>query len=420
MVAKAATEDELAAMALPGAMKANGPDTMLMDMGDNLQTLAGGLAANRGPAQKVLRDAIATRDKAAGSRVATDVAQNIGTPQELGALTEQIVAAQKAAADPLYAAVRPAQLQPTGNLRFVFQTPMGKDALRQAINIARNDGFDPSSGLTVGLVDYAKQALDDVANAATRAGKNNEARQARNLARILAKEADQQVPDYAKARDAFAGPAQVLEAIDQGRGAFARDMSPADMKRLMADMTVSEKDAFLQGAQTAVADLLGNSANDVAAVRTLLRKPYNEAKLRELIGSEATDDLLRGIDRELIFGKSGNVVAKNSETARRTLAAEMVNPQKKDVGSISTLGVILAGINKARGALGATLQPKVNRHAAELLSSKNLSPAQVQQINAAQRPPMPLPIAPASVPLLSKDGSPIPMIRIPYGDLAPR
>jgi hypothetical protein len=192
----------------------------------------------------------------------------------------------------------------------------------------------------------------------------------------------------------------VLDAIETGQGAFKGDMSPADMGRLMADMTASEKDAFLQGAQTAVADLLGNSANDVAAVRTLLRKPYNEAKLRVLIGDEATDDLMRSMDRELIFGKSANVVEGSSETARRTAAQGMVDPAQVDVAPQGVIGLVFGAINAARSKLRATMQPKVNRDMANLLASGNLTPQQLTQIARGQKAPIPLPVAPASLPLL--------------------
>ena len=398
-VATALSEDNIKAPEIARMMAQMGPDTMLMDLGPNLQTLAGGIAANRGPAQKVLRTAISDRGENAGARVAGDVARTIGNGQEVGALTESIIAAQKAAADPLYAAVRDVPVPFEGNIKFVAQTPLGRSAFEKAAQLAANDGKN-GQGLTVGFLDYAKQALDDVAGAAKRAGENNASRQASQMARILAGEVDKLVPEYKAARNAFAGPAAVLDAIEAGRGTFKGDLSPADMTRLMADMTASEKDAFLQGAQTAVADLIGNSANDVAAVRNLLRKPYNQAKLSALIGKEATDDLLRSIDRELMFGQTANVVAKNSETARRTMAANMVNPDQTDLGPQGYVGLVFAAINGARAKLRSAMQPKINSEMAQLLTSKTPSQQDIARLMAGQQPASPLPIAPAVLPLL--------------------
>jgi hypothetical protein len=411
-VARAMQADEITAPGLRRAMAQMGPDATLMDMGPNLQSLAGGIASVRGPGQKVLRDTITSRAKAAPARVAADVGRTIGNGQEIGGLTEQIVAAQKAAADPLYTAVRDVPIKLEGNLKLVASTPLGRQAFKQGIEMAANDGVQPGT-LTIGVLDYAKQALDDIASEARRLGKGNANRQAANMARLLASEGDKIAPGYKQAREAFAGPAAVLEAIEEGRATFKADMSPADMQRLMADMTASEKDAFLQGAQTAVADLLGNSANDVAAVRTLLRKPYNEAKLRALIGSEATDDLLRAVDRELMFGQTANAVNSNSETARRTAAQGMVNPDAgPDIGPQGTIGLVFAAINAARGKLRATLQPKVNRDMAELLASKAIDPRALQMLTRAQKSPRALPIAPGTLALPGQDFGNRPPLRI--------
>lgn len=399
-VARALQADEITTPGIQRAMAQMGPDATLMDLGPNLQALAGGIASVRGSGQKVLRDTVSSRAQAGPTRVAADIARTLGNGREIGGLTEQIISAQKAAADPLYQAVRDVPLPMEGNIKLITSTPLGSRALKQGMEMAANDGV-PMGKITVGVIDYAKQALDDIANEAKRQGRGNAYRQASQMARVLAAEADKVAPAYKQAREAFAGPAAVLEAIEEGKSAFARDMSPADMGRLMANMTASEKDAFLQGAQTAVADMLGNSANDVAAVRSLLRKPYNEAKLRALIGDEATDDLLRAVDRELIFGQTANAVNSNSETARRLAAQGMVNPDGgPNVGPQDWMGLISGAINMARRKLAATMQPKVNRQSADLLTSGTLTPEQLATLTRAQQPPRALPVAPASLPLL--------------------
>lgn len=406
-VAAALKADEIAVPGITRAMAQMGPDGALMDLGPNLQSLAGGIASVKGPGQKVLRDTIVSRAKAGPTRVAADIANTLGKGQELGALTEQIIAGQKAAADPLYAAVRNLPVPLEGNILFVSQTPMGKAAFERAAKLAANDGAS-GNGVTVGFLDYAKQALDDIAGAAKRSGENNTARQATQMARLLTSEVDKVVPQYKQARDAFAGPAAVLDAIEEGQATFTRNMSPADMSRLMANMTASEKDAFLQGAQTSIADMLGNSANDVASVRTLLRKPYNEAKMRALIGDGPTDELLKAIDRELVFGKTANAVEGNSETARRMAAQGMVNPEMASMQRPQDwMGLVFAAIDKARATLRATTQPKVNREMAELLASGPLSPAQLQQLGQASAGARPVPIAPAGLSVTQGQGKPL-------------
>jgi len=399
-VASAMADDGIAPAGLSRALAQLGPDATVMDLGPNLQSLAGGLASVRGPAQKVLRNTVEARAAGGPTRMAADIAKTLGSGPEIGQLTESIIAAQKAAADPLYTAVRNVPVPMAGNIKLITSTPLGSRALKEGMEMAANDGV-PMGTMTIGVLDYTKQALDDIATAARRAGQNNAARQAGEMARVLAAEGDKVAPGYQAAREAFAGPAAVLDAIETGRGTFKGDMSPAELQRTMASLTASEKDAFLQGAQTAVADMLGNSANDVASVRTLLRKPYNEAKMRALIGNDATDELLRAVDRELMFGQTANAVAKNSETARRMNAQGMVNPDGgADLGPQGTIGLVFSAINAARAKLRAALQPGVNQQSADLLTSGAPTPQQMQMLTRAQEPPRALPIAPASVPLL--------------------
>lgn len=399
-VASAMADDGISPSGLSRALAQLGPDATVMDLGPNLQSLAGGLASVRGPAQKVLRDTVEARAAGGPTRMAADIAKTLGAGPELGQLTESIISAQKAAADPLYTAVRNVPVPMQGNIKLVADTPLGKRAFAAGMEMAANDG-GPVGTMTIGVLDYTKRALDDIASAAARQGQNNAARQARDMARLLAAEGDKLAPGYQAAREAFAGPAAVLEAIETGRGTFKGDMSPAELQRTLANLTASEKDAFLQGAQTAVADMLGNSANDVASVRSLLRKPYNEAKMRALIGNEATDELLRAVDRELMFGQTANAVARSSETARRMNAQGMVNPDGgPDLGPQGTIGLVFSAINAARAKLRGALQPKVNQQSAEILTSGAPTPQQMQMLTRAQQPPRPLPIAPASLPLL--------------------
>lgn len=403
-VARALADDAIDPTTINATLASKGPDATLMDLGPNLQAQAGALAAVPGSAQKVVRDTVLDRSKQAVQRVADDITKSVGPAPSLGALTEQIVAAQKQAADPLYAAVRDIPLELEGNLKFVASTPLGKGAFEKAAQLAANDGKS-GTGLTVGFIDYAKQALNDVAGAAKRAGKNNEARQATQMAQLLTSATDAKVPAYKQARDAFAGPAAVLDALEEGQGAFKRDLSPESMEALLKDMTTSEKDAYLQGARQAVADLIGNSANDVRTVRDLLRKPYHQAKLRMLIGDEATNDLLNGMDRELIYGQTANVVAGNSETLRRSAAVGEVSGPTGSISPQTPMQLTFMAFNKAREALSGLHQGKINSQMAQILTSSKLTPAQIVQLSRAMKQPGALPIAPASVPMLTGTGN---------------
>ncbi len=388
-IGRALRDDGLTPADILPKMGALGPDAMLMDLGPNLQAQAGALAAVPGKAQKIVRDAVTGRASAVAksARVADDVARTIGAGPDIDLLTQNILQAQKAAADPLYAAIRDVPI-PTlqGNFAFVFSTPMGKQALKDGIELAANDGVRfNAKGLTVGMIDYAKRALDDIAREAARAGKNNKARQAGDLARVLRTEADKVVPGYRQARDAFAGPAAVLEAIEEGAKAFTKDVTPAQLTRNLAAMTASERDAFLQGAQSWVESQMGNAVNDAVSLRNMFRKGWNEGKLRAILGDTIADDLLRRIDREMLFGETTNVVARNSETARRAASMGEVTSKETNLSQANWFGAILAAFNKARQGLGGAMQAQTNARMAQGLSATGatFNPRMVQDVQKA-------------------------------------
>lgn len=396
-VGRALKDDGIDPAAIPGKLAALGPDAMLMDLGPNLQAQAGALAAVPGSGQKTIREAVTKRSSAAAKtgRVTDDVDATIGQGPDVDLLKQKVVADQSAAASPLYDAVRDVSLPISGNFKFVLQTPLGKEAFRNAAKLAANDG-KKVNGLTVGLVDYAKRALDDIAASAARSGNNNAARQASQMATLLKKETDKVVPGYKAAREAFAGPAAVLDAIDAGAEVFAKDMTPAQLKRTLDAMTTSERDAFLQGVRAHIEGQLGNAVNDVAALRNMFRKGWNEAKLRLVLGDDIADDLLKRIDRELIYGKTANAVEGNSETARRTASMGEVAPEKRDVSHVNIIGAVLAAINKARQTIAGAGQKKVNDQMAALLAGQGGSGAVKQLVNG-MRPELPGLVAPGGL-----------------------
>lgn len=406
---RALKDDQIPASQITRRLQALGPDGMLMDLGPNLQSQAGALAAVPGPAQKTVREAVENRVAAAPSRVANDVAQTVGNGPDIETLKQAITQQQKQAAKPLYDAIRNVPVDVTkGNFGFVLATPMGKAALKNAIELAANDGvvFN-NTGMTAGMIDYTKQALDDIAKEAFRQGKDNVGRQASELARVLRTEADKVVPGYKQAREAFAGPAAIKDAIDEGATVFSKDISPDQLRRTWSGMSVSEQDAYIQGVQASLEAQLGNAVNDVASLRNMFKKGWNEEKLRIILGKDIADDLLKRIDRELLFGNTTNVVARNSETARRTASMSEVAPEQADLRQVNLVGGILAAFNAARGAVAQKLRGNANQELAKLLTTKTgqMTPEMVQMLYRGTQAMKPSLLAPgAAIPAINGMG----------------
>lgn len=379
-----------------------GPGAVAADLGPNMQMLAGGLTALPGQAQTTIKNALMNRAKAAGSRLATDIADNLGVNAPLGQITQRIVDAQRAAAAPLYESVRNVRLPIDGDLKFVLQTPMGQKAFRQAADLMANDGIRVN-GLTVGLVDYAKQALDDIASSSIRSGEKNLARQATQLADKLKKGADAFAPDYAKAREAFAGPARVLDAIEEGQSVFTKNMTPEALKDLMSTMTASEKEGVLLGAQNAVQELIGNARNDALAVRNAFKANFSKEKLAMLIGDDAAENIFKAIEREAKFGETSHVAYGNSLTAAREEMKKLVSPETNPIATKpqSWTGLFFNAIERARNSLTASYRQGQNAKLANMLTQGALSDAQIASLASTDARNALL--APAAIPLLDKN-----------------
>lgn len=402
-IARALRDDEVPVDQINQRLQQLGPDAMVMDLGPNLQSQAGAVASVPGPGQRIVREAVRDRTRGGSRRVTDDVRQTIGSQPDIDALRTSTVQAQEAAAGPLYDAIRDVPIQAPPQLRSILQRPQGQQAIRDAVDMAANDGYHfPTSGnvMTVGLADYIKRALDDMATAAARAGRNNEARTARNMARAITSSVDRLEPRYRQARDAFAGPAAVLDALDGGATAFSREMSPPQLRRALQGMTASERDAYLQGARSQIEALMGNAVNDVASLRNTFRKGWNEQKLRILLGDDIADDLLRRIDRELAYGQTSNAVASNSETARRTLAQQEIAPSMGEVRAPrgrTFLDLVEGAFNAARNGIEGVRRPQINSNMARLQSATRLTPEQVRLIQNGARATRPGTVPPAAI-----------------------
>lgn len=408
MVANAMKADQNAPSQVNQLLTARGPGATVADLGPNTQSLAAGIASLPGEAQGIVVNNLKARAADTGARLAQDVSGTIGQGQPIGALTDQIVAQQKAAAAPLYAAVRGQPVQPTASLNAIAATPLGKQAFQQAATMMQNDGLRPNS--TVALYDYAKQALDDIAEQAQRTGANNQARQATQMAASLRGEVDAQVPAYAQARDAFAGPAKVLDAVQQGQKVFSSATSPEDLQTAWNSMSSSERDGLLAGAQAAVQKAIGSARTDAAGVKSLFDSNYGKEKLAILVGQPQADQITNALERERVFSDTSGRVTRNSMTASNLAQQKAVNPDLAVPNKLlpqSTIGLILSGLEKARGALTGAYRNAQNVKAANLLTGP-ATPGSAQAIASGAAPANAL-LAPASGAILAqKSGMQVP------------
>lgn len=131
--------------------------------------------------------------------------------------------------------------------------------------------------------DQLKRSLWDKAQAARRKGSNNEAADLDKLRLDLVKKLDSLSPDYAKARETYAGFAELETAVDLGRNALS-ETSEA-LSKLTKDLTPSELEAFRVGAVDSLRQVAGSQAGQTRLLN-MYKEPELQGKLRAIFGND--------------------------------------------------------------------------------------------------------------------------------------
>ncbi len=224
--------------------------------------------------------------------------------------------------------------------------------------------------------DATKKELDDAANAAARSGRNGEAGVLRDLARTLRGELDVHVPSYQQARAGAAHFFDAENALEAGQNFVGKNMTSADARRALAQMTPQERQLFQDGFVSRFIETL----NQVGDRRSILNKigesPAAREKLNIAIGRQRAEELEAGLRVEGIMDLARNAVQGNSTTARQLAELGLaggaygfsgggVNPFT-DPGAVVNAALVYGA---ARGR--NVINERLSRRVAEMLISNN-------------------------------------------------
>lgn len=376
-VINALERDAIAPSDLQSRLNALGPDAMVADLGPNVTQQAATIAASPGKGQQTVRAAIDSRNAGASDRVGDAVDYAMGGRVNVGQLERDIVERRSQAAAPLYDQAYRTPLPQIPEVQEVLNTPAGKMAAARAAKLSQNEGiaFDPNS---VRGVDLIKRTLDDVVNMGNRAGRTNEARIIGNLRDKLVNAVDAHVPEYAAARNAFAGESAIKDALTEGRSIFKDAMMPEELYAKITNMTHSEQDAFVQGARASIQTIMGTARNDASDVRQLFQKGFNQEKLELILGKQEADTLLKKVGFETTAANTAQRVTGREETAARVAGREDLSPSSSGLGIRDSYaagglmgaarGVGLKLVDKAIDAVRSGRQKEIEGAMADILT----------------------------------------------------
>jgi hypothetical protein len=329
------------------------PET-IMEFGGKATKQLGETVASY-PGAKAIAETVAEERKAgAGNRILTDFQQAFKINKDPMEIADDIIKLRNATSKPLYDAAY-ANPVSIGNKTIdnIMIDPAFQSAYARANRIATREGFPLAplkpEGNTFDLktIDYIKRGIDDEINwsktPASGLGKD-EINSLKNIRGKFMGEVDSQAPaEYKQARQAFGGPTQVFDAIENGRGFF--DIDARTLKKTYEGLNPAEKDGFAIGAYDAIRTKIQSGADGIDQIKRTFGSPEKRDQIKVLIGDDAFKNLELQLGREKAIRSTDIQITGGSPTQRRTEAAKEFEGSTELVPQMAEKGLVKGGMD---------------------------------------------------------------------------
>lgn len=281
------------------------------------------VAQQPGRGSSLIERTLTERNKGQLNRVSNDLMRATGV-QRSTILSEisDVMERRATAAMPLYerAMAFPAEQTPelVGLYNRMAALPLGRQALPKAKRILNVENFDEAP--LMARIDALKQGLDDTVGAAKRAGEAGTARQGTIMSRKLTEAVDAINPDYAAARNAWAGPTRYLQAIDDGRGIMARNVPAEEMQAAFSRLSPSEQEGFRLGAVNALLTRMRQETAREPNLLKFIRSHEMKDKLAAIMPPRERERFFEVMDLEERMFDVASQALRGSQTAQRISA----------------------------------------------------------------------------------------------------
>jgi hypothetical protein len=329
------------------------PET-IMEFGGKATKQLGETVASYPGARVVAENLAEERKSGAGNRILTDFQQAFKVNKDPMEIADDIIKLRNAASKPLYDAAYASPVS-IGNKTIdnIMLDPAFQSAYARANRIATREGFPLSplkpEGNTFDLktIDYVKRGIDDEINwsktPASGLGKD-EVNSLKKVRGQFMDEVDSQAPkEYKAARQAFGGPTQVFDAIENGRGFF--DIDARTLKKTYDSLNPAEQDGFAIGAYDAIRTKIQSGADGIDQIKRTFGSPEKRDQIKVLIGDDAFKNLELQLGREKAIRSTDIQITGGSPTQRRTEAAREFEGSTELVPQMAEKGLVKGGMD---------------------------------------------------------------------------
>lgn len=357
-------------------LKGLGDDGILLDvLGAPGESLARGTANSDPAARGALSTAVRQRTAGQPDRLTSRLLEASGLDEgrTIDELTESLRRKNAPAINQAYEEARAAGFDlPNEPFRELNNAPLVQQALKAAEKNVQNRAVieGQQAGSKLAVFDDAKKFLDDKASKAFRNGQNNAGGTASALARQLRETVDNNVPEYAGARDLAQASARSREALELGAEG-AKNNIPLDFGRRASQVAPENQQHLAQGfAADKIAQIQNRRATPGVADQ-LFGSPQQQSALQQALGENAAT-VQRQIANEGVFANTARAVEGNSTTAQQTIDAARQS---------GLTGILRQGGGAIREALTRGQEQKVAPAVAELLLAKGVPQRVINMAN---------------------------------------
>lgn len=367
-----------------------GPEGMLGDMGQNLRMGTARIARNPGEGRTTVLDALNARKEGAPGRITQDVDAALGPPVNVPETVDTIRRQANTQARPYYDQFYQSPLPVTQEVQAVLQRAEAGGLLNQARRTLALQGHNPDAAASLPrLLDQLKRSADDAAGLARQQGEHEAHMIYTQFARDVRRAADAASGGgaYRMARDISGTGQQFEEAVDLGRGAFSKSLSPDQMRYDIQHLrSPAAQQAYGVAARDQVRQIMGNSAtaygpNGDNAARRALGADNAREKLDIIAGPQGARQLTRRLDAETTFERTRDMADRNSITstmqaAEKLFPGEGASDIANKLGAKSFSGVAMEAAYRVANILtGGAInegRQRVAAHAAEMLVAQGV------------------------------------------------
>jgi hypothetical protein len=333
-----------------------------MEFGGKATKQLGETVASYPGARVVAENLAEERKSGAGNRILTDFQQAFNINKDPMEIADDIIKLRNAASSPLYkTAYEKNALIGGAQIDKLMQDPAFIRGYERASRLAQREVDE--AGNVVGMklpdlkesgnvfdlktINYIKRGIDEeifISKTPAAGLGKDEINSLKNLRQVFMKNVDAQAPtEYKQARQAFAGPTQVYDAIEDGRQFF--DIDARTLKKTYDALGASEKDGFAIGAYDAIRTKIQSGADGIDQIKRTFGSPEKRDQIKVLIGDDAFKNLEIQLGREKAIRATDIQITGGSPTQRRTEAAREFEGSTELVPQMAEKGLVKGGMD---------------------------------------------------------------------------